>query len=128
MKKSEIKKQLNSGVLIEITASEHDLIAYCNKDVLYDENAMYTFEKIIDINETDSKIVHLICEKYNVGKVFAYLHYYCSGEFVPDNFTLLAEKNDGNKLFDCKCTYLVSVKKKISDSIPKFEGETIAVF
>ena len=128
MKTSEIKNKLNPGTLIEISASEYDLIAYNNKDILYNDDCLYTFEKFINKNDTDSKIVQLICEKYGVDKVFAYLNYYCDGTFVPDGFTILAEKEDGNKLFDCKCTYLVSVKKKYSDSIPDNEGQTIAEY
>ena len=128
MNLSDIKRNLNSGVLIEISAGKHELIAYNHKDILFDSSCLYTFERFIDRSETDSKIVHLICEKYGVEKVFAYLDHYCDGSFVPDYFTLLAEKEDGNKLFDCECTYLVSVKRKDADSIPDNEGETIAEY
>lgn len=136
MKIKDIKKQLGKGILIWVEACKEDwdddfegrlpgIIVHHPLDVEYDSLCLYPFENFIKMEETESKIVKFICNKFSIDKVFAYQPCLVTTNEQDKVYTLFCEKYN-NKIYDVDCSYLISVKKKVADSI-SFDGDEYVV-
>lgn len=124
MKISDIKKELGNGTLLWIECfrgEKVEAVVHSPKDIEYDSRCMYVFEAYEARNLTKSAIVKAICEKYDVDKVLAYQKCFVGTSGVNKGLNTLLYAN-GHEVFDCDCSYLISVKKSVADEVPE-DGE-----
>ena len=133
MKLAEIKKTLGGkGKLIWAEASlnfENEpskMAIYIHPvgNIIYDKDIMYPYESFINKDETRSRVVKTLCERFSTDKVFAYQESLMGTDSRnPKANTVLATKYDC-LVYDCDCHYLLMVKDSLSKEIST-EGETI---
>ena len=132
MKTKEIKERLGKGTLLWVEACKEDwdedfggklpgIVVHHKSDIEYNPLCLYPFEKFIKLEDTDSKIVKFVCEKFSVKEVFVYQPCLVGTNEEDKIYTLFDEKCS-HKIYDCDCSYLISVKKTIADNIP-YDGE-----
>ena len=125
MKLSDIKKELGSGVIIWIECFRGDkveAVVHNPKDIEYNSRNVYVFEEFKNPKETESAVVKTICEKYGVDKVLVYQKCFVGTSSVDRELNTLFYTGDSHDVFDCDCSYLVSVKKSVADKVPE-DGE-----
>ena len=132
MKISEIKKALGGkGKLIWAEVSlnfENDsskMVIYIHPvgDIIYDKDIMYPYESFINKDETKSRIVKALCDRFSIDKVFVYQESLMGTDSRnPKANTVFGTKYDC-LVYDCDCHYLLMVKDSLSKKISK--GETI---
>lgn len=129
MKRSEIKKALGKGTMVWVEcfrgADEASTVIY--RDVIeYSNNCLYPFERFIEKDETDSKIVKFLCEKYSINKVFAYQPCLVGTNGVDPESNTLFGKVRGNDVYDCDCSYLIVIKKEDAEQL-SIDGEEFLI-
>ena len=133
MKKTKIKKILGNGTLVWaecFRGEEPEVVVHHPDDIEYEPMYVYVFEAFIKKDGTNSKIIKALCERYSADKVFAYQKCYVgtNGIDASEN-TMFAEIQSGDsirRVFDCDCSYLISVKKSMAEQIP-FDGESFFI-
>lgn len=125
MKISDIKKELGNGTLLWIECfrgEKVEAVVHSPKDIEYDSNCMYAFEKFVRPEETASVVVKAICAKYRASKVLVYQKCFMGTSGVNQEFNTSFYTGNSHKVFDCDCSYLISVKKSVADKVPE-DGE-----
>lgn len=106
-------------VEIRLCPDENDLVylwIYNSKESIYKSYYGMRIEKYINVEETESKLVHALKDIFGIEKVFVYTDYYSTlNENYIKRYNISFMKEDGvYSIFDTDCRYIIAVPKKFN--------------